>query len=196
MEDMARNIDRPNRMRPVTREILWGELPDAIVDINSRVNYPSYPKFEPMYYRMADLASAIHRRRTATGQSLPDMPYERSLYTPYQDEQSRCRGIARPLWRLLVQRSHPEWLENPKEYYPSSYIGTFCVVYAISESRQRRGIVSHAVLSDELVMSTYQEATSTGVRGIGPLGREDLRLLLSDEHPELLEGKEAIGIEK
>lgn len=190
MADMVKNAETPERMRAQSRALLEDELPDAIVDINSRHNYHAYPKLEPMYYRKADLANAIHRRRVASGKALEEVPYDRRLYVRTQDEESRCRAIARPLWRLMVQRFHPEWLETPGDYFPSSYIGTFAVVYDISEARQRRGVVNCAVLSDPLVMSVYEEAVTTGVKGIGQMGKEDLRLLLSEEHPELLEGHE------
>jgi hypothetical protein len=184
MLDMVQNVNRRRSMRPETRQLLEGDLPNAVVDVNSNYNYPSYAMLEPMYYRMADLASAIQRRRETCGQTIPEAPFDRRLHT-VQDERARCLGIARPLWRLIVKRFHPEWLENPSQYYPARYIGPFAVVYSIGENRMRRGIVSHAVISDPLVMSIYQEATETGVKGIGRVGKEDLRLLLSDEHPEL-----------
>lgn len=190
MHDMVEHADAPDLMRPETQEVLYDELPDAIVDVNSSTNYRSYAKLEPMYYRRIDLARAIQRRRLDTGQALPEAPYDRRLHVVHQDEWSRCRRIAWPIWRLMVQRFHPEWLETPEDYYPSAYIGMFAVVYSISEPRMKRGIVSHAVFSDPLVLSIYEEAVATGVRGIGPLGKEDLRLLLLDEHPELLEGHE------
>lgn len=189
MLDMVDHARQPDKMQPYTRDVLYGKLPDAVVDVNSRVNHPAYAMMEPMYYRMADLVRTVRQRREANGQALPDKPYDRRLHT-VQDELSRCKAIARPIWRLIVQRTHPEWLENPGDYFPSSYIGTFCVVYDISEPRQRRGIVTHAILSDPLVHAVYQEAETTGVKGIGPVGREDLRLLLLDEHPELAKGHE------
>lgn len=190
MTDMLKHADTPGKMRARTRALLEGELPDAIVDVNSGYNYPAYSKLEPLYYRRADLVSAIHKRRAASGQALVEAPYDRRLHVRSQEEISRCQGIARPLWRLLVRRFHPEWLETPGDYFPSGYIGPFCVSYQYSENSQRYGVVTHAVFSDPLVMSIYEEATTTGVKGIGPMGREDLRLLLSDEHPELLEGHE------
>jgi hypothetical protein len=90
----------------------------------------------------------------------------------------------------MVQRFHPEWLEEPSNYFPSGSIDIFLTFHEIGEKRQRRGIVSHAVFSDPLVMSFYQEALQTGVRGLGRVGIEDLRLLLTEEHPDLMEGHE------
>lgn len=193
MCDMVDHAEKPDTMRTDTQELLWGDLPDAIVDVNSRINYRSYPMLDPMYYRMMDLVSAVHQRRVAAGQALADEPFNRRLHVRLQDERSRCLGIARPLWRLMVNRFHPEWLETPKEHFPSTCIGDISTVYFLGERTMRHGIVSHAVLSDPLVMQVYEEATSTGVKGIGKVGKEDLRLLLSEEHPELLEGHEVPG---
>lgn len=190
MANMVKHVDTPTKMRSDVQALLDGELPDAIVDVNSSYNYPAYSKLEPLYYRKEDLVNAIHKRRVASGQALVEAPYDRRLHVRSQEEISRCRGIARPLWHLLVRRFHPEWLETPGDYFPSGYIGHFCVSYQYSEASQRYGVVTRAVFSDPLVMSIYEEATTTGVKGIGPMGKEDLRLLLSDEHPELLEGHE------
>lgn len=190
MRDMVDHIDDPDKMRPETRELLWGELPDAVVDINSRTNYWFYSGLDPIYYRMVDLAEVVKQRRQATGQTLPDEPYNGRLHTRTQEEWARCCGIARPIWRLIVKRFHPEWLENPGDYFYSAYIGTFATVYTIGEPRMRRGIVNHAVISDALVKTIYEEAASIGVRGIGRVGKEDLRVLLAEEHPELTEGHE------
>lgn len=189
IRDMVLHSRYPEQMRPETQELLWGELPDAVVDINSRVNNQSYSELEVVYYRLADLARAVKQRRLASGLSLAEEPYDRRLHTRTQEEWARCRGIARPIWRLIVQRFHPEWLQHPSDYFCRTFI-SFNTVYEIGEPRMRRGIVSHALISDPLVMSIYQEAITTGVRGIGRMGKEDLRVLLSDEHPELTEGHE------
>jgi len=191
MAEILKYINSPDQMREETQKILFGDLPDAVVDINSAHNYPFYEELDMTYYRMEDLVRTVHNRRSAWGQALPDERYNGSLRIRVpQDEWSRCQAIARPIWRLIAQRSHPEWLENPSDYFFSRYIGNFCCIYEIGESTQRRGIVSHAVFSDPLVFSIYEEAISSGVKGIGKVGKEDLRLLLLDEHPELMEGHE------
>lgn len=191
MLDMVRHIDAPDSMRAETQEILYGELPNAIVDVNSRSNYPAYTRLDPLYYRMRDLVRAVKQRRLETGQTLPDDSFDGRLHVRDQDEWSRCKGIARPLWKLMVKRFHPKWLETPSDYFRSYHI-SFNTVYYIGKAAMRYGVVSHAVFSDPLVLSIYNEAITTGVRGIGPKGKEDLRLLLSEEHPELLEGHEVV----
>lgn len=180
-------------MRESTRRLLTDELPDAIVDINSGHNHPFYSLLDPVYYRMMDLARTIHFRRVAQGKNIPDESYKigTGLKVP-QDEWSRCRALASPIWKLMVNRFHPEWLENPDIYYPNGYIGGWgsSTYYEYGIKKEQRGIVSHAVFSDPLVRSFYEEICQIGVDGIGPVGREDLRLLLKDEHPELMEGHE------
>ncbi|HRV75890.1 MAG TPA: hypothetical protein P5247_00725, partial [Candidatus Saccharimonadales bacterium] len=150
-----------------------------------------YPYLEPMYYRMMDLVRVIHSRRALSGDSLPDIPYPGTTKVRVPNEEwARCKAIARPIWRLIVERTHPEWFEDLDTFFVHGYIGGWGSYYEYKERTKRRGIVSHAILSDPLVMSFYQEAVATGINGIGPMGREDLRLLLIEENPELMEGNE------
>lgn len=191
IHDMLANYDNPDAMRADTRNVLWGELPDALVDPNLfRGNEDVYKQVDPLYYTMTDLAQIIKEKREEASRSIPEMGFEKRSQT-VQDEWSRCVGIARPIWRTIVQRKHPEWLEDPSPYYPSSYIGHFCVVYEIGPKRMKRGVVTCAVLSDPLVHDVYEEVVATKVKGgIGKGGQESLRRLLMDEHPELMEGHE------
>lgn len=188
MQDMVKHVDSPDKMKDRTQEVLYGKLPDAVVDINMRINYKEYPKLDVLYYSIFDLARSIRHRREATGQAIPQQPYDRRLHTQ-QDERNRCLGLAKPLWRTIVNRFHPEWIANPHSQYPSGFV-SFMTYYEIGEKLMQRGIVFNAVISDALVKSIYDESVETGVKGIGPVGREDLRLMLLEQHPDLAKGHE------
>lgn len=167
--DTARS---PDAMREDTRALLDGDMPDAIIDWNLGTNKSARTGFEHMYYSVGNLATVIHEN---AGESDVDPEFRRQI----------SRTVAKGLWRVMVTRHHPEWLQNPNRYYvPSVYHST--VYDGVSPRTMQRRIIRYAVLSDPLVHSTFTEAQTTGVRGIGKKGIESLRFLLQDEHPELL----------
>ena len=182
LNDIAVHDGDKDALRPDTCELLWGERPDAIVDWYTGSNHPAYPQLDPMYYDMADLARIIYARRKEEGKTITEVP-RGSWYDPEEQESHRCFGLARPIWRVIVRRIHPEWMDNPADYYAPTI--RFNQVYYASEAAQRRRIVGHAVISDTVVFSLYKEATESGIKGVGPVGREDLRTMLAEEHPEL-----------
>jgi hypothetical protein len=180
----------PELIREQTKAVLYGDLPGAIVDVNSRFNYASYSMVDTTYYTLYDLADTIKARREEYGQTLPERDFDKRLHTPNQNEDSRCIGMARKIWGVIVNRHYPEWFEVPSDHYPSARIGAFAVVYSIGDKQMKRGIVTNAVISDPVVSNFYNEVVETGVKRIGSVGREDLRRLLLEEHPKLLEGHE------
>ncbi len=184
MHDIAHNAENPKKMRADSRKLLTSELPTAFVDCNARYNEDAYTQLDTMYYRMGHLARAIRSRREDEGKHTEVTPAMRE-YTPREYELRHCVGLARPLWRALVARAMPSVLENPGLYFPASYIGSFCNVYHLGKRRVARQALGSTVIRDDVVMELYNEAVQTGMRGVGVKGREDLRILLSDEHPEL-----------
>ncbi len=183
LQDMITHANEPDSMRGDTRELLLGELPKAIIDPDSYRNREFYAQLDPMYYRLADLANAIKRRRADEGETLTEAPAS-SNRSIERLERGRCLGLARPLWRVMVQRVRPEWLENPEDYYHPT-LSFFNEVPQASERTMRSRVIARTVLSDTVVVDTYYEAVETGVVNIGPSGKESLRYLLVDEHPEL-----------
>jgi hypothetical protein len=185
--DIARNWKHPEAMRKDTLRLLLGPRPDVIVDWNSRYNADQYPKLDTMYYRMDNLATAIRNKRADQGQTVTQLPP--GAYISLQDfEFRRCLGLARPTWRAIVNRFRPDIMHNAREYYEP--IVTFNEVYYPGERTMQRRVVGHTVLSDGLMLQAYEEAKSTGIKGVGAGSRESLRLMLTDEHPELLVGHE------
>lgn len=184
-EDIAKNIDDPSEMRPDSHRLLWGEIPDAVVDVDHYTNRFAYPKLETMYYRLPNLARIIKRQRSEAGQTIAEVP-ERWYVTPEEYENSRCFGLARPIWRTIIQRIHPEWLKNPEYYWSRTQYTIHGSYYELGDHSLRRRVIDAAVISDEVVYDIYDESVRTGVKGIGPKGRESLRDLLAEEHPELM----------
>lgn len=182
LTDMIDNAENPEVMRSDTRELLWGDVPDAVIDVSNYTNKKFYAQLNPMFYRLADMAIAVQQRRETEGQTVSEVPPSVQMGT--EDYEWRlCVGLARPIWRLIVQRTHPEWIQNPGDYYSPTI--SFNEVYHAGDKTMRKRLIGDTVLSDTIVFETYQEATETGVVGIGPAGKESLRFLLMDEHPEL-----------
>src|SRR5690606_21284717 len=99
-----------------------------------------------------------------------------------------CRGIGRRIWRPIIERTHPEWIEEYEKYTPSGCIGRGDVQWReFGERRRLRMLVGAAVLRDDTLWDVYQESVTTGVRGIADGGNESLRRLLAEEHTELHE---------
>ena len=172
INDLIENISDPASMRPVTRELLHADAPDAIVDWNQGWNKEARASYEHMYYSVYDLVRVVYA--------------DNSHSTKDRDERvRRAVAVAKSLWRTVLVRHHPEWLENPDTHFAPRV--SFGNVYdGVTKKTKCARIISHTALSDPLVYSTYHEATTTGIRGIASKGIKSLRLLLSDEHPELL----------
>lgn len=184
MQDIADNAETPDQMSDDSRMLLTKELPSAFVDSNAKYNEGAYTQLDMMYYRMGHLAQVIRSRRKDEGKQTEVTPNMQE-YMREEYEWHHCIGLARPLWRALVARAMPSVLENPGLYFPSSYMG-LDRIYHLGKRKVARMALSSTVLRDDAVMKLYNEAVQTGVRGVGPKGREDLRTLLSDEHPELI----------
>ncbi|CAN5154398.1 hypothetical protein BH09PAT3_BH09PAT3_6670 [soil metagenome] len=183
-KDIAEHVSAPEDMRPDTKRLLWGDRPDGVIDWEQSTNRQAYTTLDVMYYRMANLARVIKQQRKLDGATVTEVP-DKWYVTPDEFENTRCFGLARPLWRIIVQRTHPEWLERPAQYCSSTTFTMWSGARELSEGTMKRRIIGAAVFSDEVVYDIYEEATRTGVKGIAAKGRESLRNLLADEHPEL-----------
>jgi hypothetical protein len=183
LHDILENSDDPGAMRPDASALIGGNAPDAVVDWYQSENHKFYARLDPMYYRMGNLVRVIRRQREEAGKTITEVP-EDWYHTPAQYERNRCKGLAQPIWRNIVQRLHPEWLTRSHEFH-LPLIG-YTHIYSLGKRTEENQVLGRAVISDTAVYDFYQEAVKTGVVGIGPAGRESLRELLSDEHPELL----------
>lgn len=183
LNDINEHADNPTSMRAETHALLFGEPPDAVIDqVQTQVNRESYKQLDQMYYRLADFATVIKERRALRGKTVTEVP-RRWDFTPDELETNWCYRLARPIWRTIIQKRHPEWLDRPEDYYTPTI--SFNEVYYAGEKLMRRRLVGAAVLGDALVSSFYSEAREIGIRGVGPEGKETLRQLLEEEHPEL-----------
>jgi len=172
INDLIKTAGDPASMQPATRELLQAGAPDAIVDWNQQWNKEARASYEDMYYTVNNLAKVVYSNNS---HSVDDK----------NERAKRAVGAAKGLWRAVVARHRPEWLENPDTHFAPRV--SFGNVYDdVTKKTKCARIISHTALSDPLVYSTYNEAKTTGVRGIADKGIESLRLLLSDEHPELL----------
>lgn len=171
IKDLVTNAESPELMTAKTRELLFGPMPDAIIDWEMGSNIDVYRSFDDMYYRVYDLQTVIVEQATAAGNTSEGL-------------RERSRAAAKGIWRAIVTRHHPEWLKDPGPYYVPTVF--HLNVYEAKPPTMRRRIIGQAVLSDPLVYATYVEATKVGVKGIGTKGKASLRALLSEEHPELM----------
>lgn len=182
LKDLAAYDGDPEAMRPDTQKLIWGEMPKGIVDWDQTYNYKAYAQLDPMYYRMANMARIIKERRAEQGKTVREVPRGWWL-TPEEQEERYCFGLTRPIWRRLVERAIPDCIENPRPYYRQTW--AFTQAYEAGARTMQRRNVAHAVICDSVVLEFYNEALATGVKGVGPAGRQTLRTLLADEHPEL-----------
>jgi hypothetical protein len=183
LQDMVAHAGVPDTMRPETQILLYGERPKLIVDDNISGNRPAYRLLDPMYYHLGNLGHVIREDRADRGKTITEVP-RHWTDTPQEHEWNACVGLARPIWRVLISRTRPDIITHPKEFVRPTI--TMDQVYYASERSARRRAIGQAVISDSVVLKIYQEAVTTGVKGIGPAGRRHLRTLLSDEHPELI----------
>lgn len=180
--DMA-NITNVSDLNPVTHELLFGPEPDAVIDFWPNYNKQFYQDMDIMYYRLKHLVEAIREKREDEGRKIgPSHDYQ-FANGHIELEARRCKSLAKPLWRTIIKRTNPEWLENPQDYYHP--LISFGNVYYVNDRTAQSRIVSASIISDSAVLSVYEEAVDTGVIGIGPQGKESLRRLLAEEHPEL-----------
>lgn len=102
VSDMVANYADPEGMRPDTRTLLDRPRAQALVDPNSNWNRLAYRELDPMYYRLADLATEIKLRREEQGKTMTKVP-RRWWQSVERYEWTQCVGLARPVWRIIVK---------------------------------------------------------------------------------------------
>ncbi len=193
LKDLIEHANEWSMLRADSRAILEGPRPDMIVDICRQPGKP-YSQLDPMYYRIGDLALGVREFRAERGKTVTELP-PHSYHFSVQDYENRlCVGLARPLWRTIIQRTRPQWLKEPEKYYPDCTY-SWMTRYELSPNTVRRRMIGATVISDAVIHDIYQEAVRTGVRNIGPHGQESLRRLLEDEHLELSHDARAVPVD-
>ncbi len=165
--DAINNADDPDNARPETQRIIWGELPDVVVDLNrNRIDF-GMELFPELYWGKKQLANVIQTRRLSEGKTITE-DFTRFWYNSAEERERRyCSGLAQPVWRQLVARLHPDILTHPEWFYHSSTI-SFTTVYNLTLQTRRRRAITHSLISDVALRSLYEEIETTGMKGIGP----------------------------
>ncbi len=138
---------------------------------------------EPDYVSKEDLITAINQRRKAQGKALDDL--ELFVDTSYVEpkiwsERSVCSGIAHRLWSAVSVRAFPEIYARggvQKFYLPDVRLGARRTVYVktgVSDSLARWLVTGRMLIHPYLLEEIYYEARTTGIKGIGRVGLEDL----------------------
>jgi len=185
LQDIKNNGGDKEALRDDTQELIYGDLPDLVIDPWRRINRDGYSQLEVQFYTIGDMARAVHEDRQDRGVSIIN-PLIKKYYDESEAEWKTSIGDARKIWRVLVKRIKPEIIEYPERYCPPTL--SFEQVYELSERTMIRRNIANAVISDPAVLRIYEESTRIGVNGIARLGQEALRRLLVEEHPELHEG--------
>ena len=190
IRDITENGTDLASLREDTVQVLYGELPDLAVDMRWPENRKGYPELDQMYYTLGNMARHINEHRKERGITIHN-PMITSYYSDEERVWKTSVGSARPLWRTLVKRIRPEVVDEPQRFFVPTI--SFNHVYSAGERYMVRTNVINSVISDSALLEIYQESVDIGVRGVGPFGREVMRLMLLDEHPELHEGHESPG---
>lgn len=186
--ELADVCQMPENLTPRTRQIIFGDSPRAFIawywylgDIDKL-----HTRYDESYLLKPDLTQVIRERRAEEGKTIEAVPDDRRYIDPAIMEESQCRRISHSLWRVLVQRIMPEWVEpaNILDFYRPVKKGL-----KIELDRELyemvRALVGSVALRVDYIRDVYDEAVEVGVKGIGPVGLKDLRTLLAEEYPEL-----------
>lgn len=194
MDDIARFAHRPDQMHPEVYELLFGDAPDAIMIYPGFVadegrRREVYTVDEDLYYCVSALAKVIQERREEQGRTVTaEQVKAKGWHMSTADAETfLCTGLARPMWSNMVRRYHPEWIEFSDYYYVPHTSFLYGVPHTVGKATEVRRVIEQVALSDMLVHQFYEEAMEYGVRGVGPMGKDSLRRLLAEEHPELYE---------
>lgn len=175
------------RLSLATRNLIYGEPPRALLSWNPRADADMlHTAYDVPYLVKPDLVEVIKARRADEGKTILVVPKDRRWRPPEDQEQAQCQRIAHAVWRVLANRIMPEWLEPSAlaDFYRPIKRGSVLDVGS-GEAEMRRSIVGAVALKTTHIKSVYDESMATGVQGIGPVGRQDLRKLLAEEYPEL-----------
>lgn len=182
------NLDK---LSPLARRVVFGGPLKAMLVWNPEPEAKRlHTEFDPPFLIRKDLAEIIRERRIREGKTITEVPDDRRWRPPEQVEFMQYYRLSHGLWRALANRITPEYLQTDdlRHYYrprKRTRKDGFGLDEGESDVIVRREIVSAIVFNIAHIKNIYDEATSTGVRGIGPVGRQDLRSLLDEEYLEL-----------
>lgn len=183
LQDAVNHADDSAKARPETQAIVWGELPDIVVDIGR--NGPElYAQLPTLYWSKKQLTDVIQARRLSEGKTITE-PSQGFWYTAEERERRHCSGLAQPMWRVLVERLHPDIIKHPEWFYHAATL-SFNNVYDLSSPTRRRRAIILSRISDIALRRLYEEIETTGMKGIGPIGQRDLGAMLAPVHQDIM----------
>lgn len=186
--------DDLSRLSPLARNVVFGERPKVMLCWNPEADADRLHAYDPPFFIREDMAEIIRERRVLQGKTITEVPEDRRWRPPEHIELMQCYRLSHGIWRVLANRIVPEFLraEDLRNYYrPRKTNVRIGNEYGINFSEGaddlivRREIISSIAFNVEHIRAIYDEACTDGVRGIGPVGRSDLRTLLAEEYPEL-----------
>lgn len=187
--ELSAFAEAPEHLPPRTRNMLYSEPPRALLAWNPSDDAKTlHTAYDRPYLLRNDLSDVIKERRVLEEKTVTVVPRDRRWRPPEEIEHGQCQRIAHGLWRVLAKRIMPEWLEPEAldHFYRPYRNGTSLEVGAIDDPQiMNRRIVGAIALKVTHIKEIYDESLRTGVSGIGPIGKQDLRTLLADEYPEL-----------
>ena len=186
LHDAIDHADNPSEAHPLTQNIVWGELPNVVVDLgrNSIEHPESFEELSEVYWSMEQLAKVIQMRRQEEGKTITVEP-RNSYYTADELEENKSYGLARPMWRTFINRLNPDVTKHPEWFYPSGFI-SFNNIYSLSLRTRARRALGRSLISNMALRGFYDEINAIGMKGIGPTGKKDLAVLLAPMHEDIL----------
>lgn len=179
------------KMSPLARNVIFGDRPKVILCWNPEADaHQLHTEYDPPFFIRQDLAEVIRERRIREGKTVTEVPDDRRWRPPEHIEFMQCYRISHGIWRVLANRIAPEYLRpddlrnyyRPRKYSTRDGLG---LDEGVDDLIVRREIIKALAFNVEHIRNIYDESCKDGVRGIGPVGRDDLRTLLAEEYPEL-----------
>lgn len=193
------HTSNPSDAQPLTQELIFNSvLPDTVIDTETWRTKELYQHLTSLYWSRGALGKIILQRRAAEGVALTDSRNE--FHWTWETEwleKNRCKGLAQGVWRALIRRLRPDILEHPRWFYPDTHI-SMNGTRELSERTIRRNAIACTKIKDETMRELYDEMITTGMKGIGSVGRRDIAAMLASEHPDImlqLASEEGLAVE-
>jgi len=181
LDDLVTHSDDQTKLSVFTQSLLFGEEPKALLVWNqadvARINQTR----DLPYILKTDLADVIEARRVDQGKTVKVVPEDRRWRPPELVERAQCMRIAHGLWKVLARRVIPQWVDpnTVAQFYRTHKNGT--TIYEASDGIEvQRSVIGAIALRADHIRAIYDESQTHNVVGIGPVGKTDLRELLSD----------------
>lgn len=164
--------------------IMHGDLPPVLLDWGD-IDSTRVLRKDNLYYCLNDMRAVVAARRRLRPVVGPEFPMGRHIISEW-DIGLRS---AHMLWRSLTREVMPQWLteQGTRILYrpPVSSVRMINTDYETDYRKRLRGMTAATVISDRLMLSLLERAESTGIAKVGRVGKLDIRMLLTEQHPLL-----------